>query len=41
MRRCELVPGFQAQVDSVQGRVLDILMAVLEVLSEYEPAEEL
>ena len=40
MRRCEPVSGFQGQVDFVQGRDLDILVAVLEVLSEYEAAEE-
>ena len=40
MRRCEPIAGFQGQVDFVQGQVLDILVTVLEILSEYETAEE-
>ena len=40
MRRCELVSRFQGQVRYLEGLVLDILVAMLEVLSEYEAAEE-
>ena len=40
MRRWEPISGFQGQVDFVQWRVLDVLVAMLEVLSEYEAAAE-
>ena len=40
MRRCKPVSKFQGQVHYVRGLVLGILVTVLELLSEYEAAEE-